>query len=105
MAVDNIYHDIPKHLDQEIFESLLKVENVKVERIISRGHKSPANGWYDQDHNEWVLVLKGNASIAFEHGRVIELSEGDYINIAAHTKHRVIRTAAKTETIWLAVHY
>lgn len=105
MAVDNIYNNIPRLPDQEIVESLLKVEQVKIERIISRGHKSPASGWYDQDQNEWVMVLKGNASIAFENGRVIDLSEGDYINIAAHTKHRVIRTAAETETIWLAIHY
>lgn len=105
MQTDNIYKNIPQHLDQEIFKCLVQGENIKIERIISRGHVSPASGWYDQDQNEWVIVLKGSASIAFENETVIDLGEGDYLNILAHTKHRVIHTSAITETIWLTIHY
>ncbi|BAJ00656.1 hypothetical protein SVI_0685 [Shewanella violacea DSS12] len=30
---------------------------------------------------------------------------GDYVDIAAHCKHRVTWTSTETETLWLAVHY
>ena len=79
--------------------------SVRIERIISRGHTSPETGWYDQDKAEWVIVLTGEASIAFENDSVVELKPGDYINIAPHKKHKVISTSSDPETIWLAVHY
>ncbi len=101
----NIYKQIPDNLSEEVFEVLAQSKAVKIERIISKGHKSPGTGWYDQEQNEWVLVLKGNASICFEDETVIDLKEGDYINMSAHRKHRVISTSAITETIWLAIHY
>ena len=101
----NIYKQIPDILGEEVFEVLVQSKAVKIERIISKGHASPGTEWYDQEQNEWVLVLKGNASISFENETVIDLKEGDYINIPAHRKHRVISTSAITETIWLAIHY
>lgn len=96
---------IPDNLDEEVFERLVQGENVKIERIISKGHKSPEDGWYDQDHHEWVIVLKGNASLSFENEEVVDLGQGDYLNIPAHKKHRVTTTSTTTETIWLAIHY
>ena len=33
------------------------------------------------------------------------MEEGDYINIPAHTKHRVEKTDSKKETVWLTVFY
>ena len=105
MKTVNIYNQIPDNLSEEVFEVLVQSKDVKIERIISKGHKSPDTGWYDQEQNEWVLVLKGNASICFENETVIKLNVGDYINISAHSKHRVISTSAITETIWLAIHY
>ena len=47
---------------------------------------SPEEGWYDQDENEWVMVIEGQGVIEFEDGRVVTLSKGDYINIAAREK-------------------
>ena len=105
MKTVNIYKQIPDILGEEVFEVLVQSNAVKIERIISKGHASPGTEWYDQEQNEWVLVLKGNASISFEDETVIDLKEGDYINIPAHRKHRVISTSAITETIWLAIHY
>ena len=101
----NIYKQIPDDLSEEVFELLVQGDDVKIERIISMGHKSPDAGWYDQEQNEWVLLLKGDASIAFENDMVVNLGEGDYLNIPAHEKHRVISTSPVTETIWLAVLY
>ncbi len=39
--MDNIFDDIPENLDQEIFNLLIDSENIKIERIISKGHTYP----------------------------------------------------------------
>ena len=101
----NIFDCIPENLDEEIFQQLVDGDNVRIERIISMGHSSPESGWYDQDRNEWVLVLKGEAVLLLEDEQTVNLKAGDYINIPAHKKHRVEWTDPDSETIWLAVHY
>ena len=105
MDSGNLFERIPIDLHDEIFEKLVHNGNVTVERIVSRGHTSPESGWYDQDTNEWVLVLKGAAVIAFPDGDDVPLGPGDYLDIPTHRRHRVKWTTPDTETIWLAVHY
>ncbi len=77
---------------------------VRIERIVSHGHASPEGFWYDQDQDEWVVVLKGQARLRFQDGQ-IELKPGDFVNIPARKKHRVEWTTPHEPTIWLAVHY
>jgi cupin 2 domain-containing protein len=101
----NIFDAIPDNIKSEIFESLVDNANVQIKRIISKGHTSPETGWYDQDHNEWVIVLKGEAVLSFADGSTVNMKAGDYINIAAHQKHKVQWTDPVIETIWLAIHY
>ena len=103
--MNNIFDAIPENIETELLEPLIKSNGVRIERIISKGHKSPAAGWYDQDNNEWVMVLKGEAILLFEDETSVTLKAGDFINIEAHKKHKVERTAPDIETIWLAVHY
>ena len=105
MESKNIFESIPDNLDEEFCDLLVQGENVKIERIISRGHTSPESGWYDQEQDEWVIVLKGEAVISFENGENINLKAGVHINIPAHKKHKVSWTNPEAETIWLAVHY
>ena len=100
----NLFAAIPDKLDKELIEVLLQSDNIKVERIVSKGHTSPETGWYDQHQNEWVVIIKGEALITFEN-KEINLKEGGYINIPAHTKHKVSWTHPQLETIWLAIHY
>lgn len=100
----NLFAEIPDKLDKELIDVLLNSENIKVERIVSKGHISPETGWYDQDQNEWVVIIKGEAIITFEN-KEVSLREGSYINIPAHTKHKVSWTHPQLETIWLAIHY
>ena len=104
MKTSNIFTDIPSDLSQEVFETLLEADNIRIERIISYGHTSPKEGWYDQDENEWVLILEGDATLAFI-DREIKLKKGDFINIKAHEKHKVIQTATNKKTVWLAIFY
>ncbi|MBF2025488.1 MAG: cupin domain-containing protein [Oscillatoriales cyanobacterium C42_A2020_001] len=101
----NIFQNLPQQLDAEVFEILVRHETVKIERIVSKGHTSPQSGWYDQEQNEWVIVLQGEAIILFEHGEPMRLTAGSYLNIPSHQKHRVDWTDPTQATIWLAVHY
>ena len=100
----NLLTDIPAHLPEELFTNLLNAPNVRIERIVSHGHSSPEGFWFDQDQHEWVLLLQGAARLQFE-DNTIEMKPGDFINIPAHTKHRVEWTTPDEPTIWLAVFY
>ncbi len=105
MKIENIFDSIPDNLDEEVFNLLLQNNQIKIERIISKGQSSPKSGWYNQDKNEWVIILKGEALISFEKDEGVSLKMGNYLHIPAHTKHKVKWTAPETETIWLAVFY
>jgi len=101
----NIFNNIPSEIPNEIFDDIIKTEQLRIERIVSKGQTSPDVGWYDQTENEWVIVLSGYGVIEFIDGTQITLKQGDYFNIEAHKKHRVIETCADESTVWLAIFY
>ena len=101
----DIFSNIPKDLTDEFFEDIVLANNVKIEKIVSQGHISPKSGWYNQDKNEWVILLKGEAILLFEDNKEIHLKSGEYINIPSYTKHKVLWTNPTEESIWLAVFY
>lgn len=104
--VGNLDSRIPGELPKEIVEIVAQGQNVRIERIVSRGHCSPPGFWYDQGENEWVLVIKGEAKMRFARDdRIVHLTAGDYVDIPAHTKHRVEWTQENADTVWLAVFY
>lgn len=104
-SMDNIFSTIPENPGKELFDQVLQHGSVRIERIISKGHTSPDEGWYDQRENEWVMVLEGSGSIQFEDGREVTLGKGDYLNIPCHARHRVSWTDPDQLTVWLAVFY
>jgi cupin 2 domain-containing protein len=106
MDLHNLYDNIPAQLPEESFTDILKTDNFRVERIVSQGHASPEGFWYDQDQNEWVMILEGAARIRFEDAAdAIELRPGDYLAIPAHKRHRVEWTVPDQRTVWLAIHF
>jgi cupin 2 domain-containing protein len=102
----NLYRDLPADLSVEAFDLLLQTGSVRLERIVSRGHITPAGEWYDQDRPEWVLVLRGSARLRIE-GRddLIGMKAGDHVHIPAHVRHRVEWTDPECDTVWLALHH
>ncbi len=108
MQTGNLYLGLPADLPREISQLLLDANTgrVRIERIVSRGHCSPPGFWYDQQDNEWVMLVKGAARLRFEAGdRILHLAAGDHLTIAAHERHRVEWTSDTEDTIWLAVFY
>lgn len=95
---------LPSQLpDRELFESLASAENIAIERIISTGQTTPIGQWYDQELDEWVILLQGEAELSYADGSSIRMIAGDYVFIPAHQKHRVEYTSAEPPCIWLAV--
>lgn len=105
MVAGNFLKNLPSTVKEEIFETLVDCSQVKIERIISLGHRSPKIGWYHQEQHEWVMVISGSATIEFEDGTKHGLSSNDFINIPANKKHKVIWTDTEQQTVWLAIHY
>jgi cupin 2 domain-containing protein len=89
---------------QERCDVILQTPSLRIERILSRGHTTPVGEWYDQDHDEWVMVLAGAARLAFDTGEEKGLATGEAILLPAHTRHRVVFTTEEPVCIWLAIH-
>jgi cupin 2 domain-containing protein len=103
--MDNLLNKLPDELPEELFETLAQSASVHIERIVSRGHVSPAQGWCDQDRHEFVLLVKGAARLEFDAGYEVEMGPGDWLEIPAHRRHRVTWTDPDQPTVWLAIHY
>jgi cupin 2 domain-containing protein len=89
---------------EELFEVLASGGDVLVERIISARHASEPGSWLEQERDEWVVLLEGEATLAFEDGSTLRLGAGDHVLIPAGERHRVEWTRDDPPCFWLAVH-
>ncbi|MFK8111341.1 MAG: cupin domain-containing protein [Rubripirellula sp.] len=102
----NLFSNLPDKIDQELVDLLASSEHVRVERIVSTGQSSPDGFWYDQAETEWVIVLRGEATLKFQDDDdPISMQVGDHLTIAPHRKHRVESTSPDEPTVWLAVFF
>jgi cupin 2 domain-containing protein len=88
----------------EWFQTLLNFPQGKLERIVSHGQITPEGEWYDQAQSEWVVLLQGQAQLAYADGEEQTLSAGDWVLIPPHRLHRVTYTSTDPACIWLALH-
>jgi cupin 2 domain-containing protein len=102
-AARNLFAEIPHKLDEEVVDEWLRAGLIRIERIVSHGQSSPPDFWYDQAEHEWILVLKGKATLNIEGQSKMTLGPGDTLHLPAHTRHRVEWTDPQHPTIWLAV--
>lgn len=102
----NIFRTPSGAIEEEVVEALIETGKFRLERIVSKGQQTPPGEWYDQDRAEWVVMLTGNAHLRFEDTEeLVKLAPGDFLNIAAHRRHRVEWTDPDEPTVWLALHY
>lgn len=102
----NLFKCIPSALKEEFVQTLAESDAVRIERIVSAGHATPPGEWYDQERDEWVLLVSGGATLRFEGiSDPLVLEPGDHVMIPAGSRHRVERTDSGQKTVWLAVHY
>lgn len=98
----NLLAQLPLTGESEDFQILFESDLVRIERIVSDGQRSDPDFWYDQPHDEWVMLLRGEAALEFEGGDLRRLQEGDSMLIPTRCVHRVAWTGPRT--VWLAIH-
>lgn len=98
----SIFSGISGSSEGEEFLTLLETSAVRIERIVSHAKSSPDGFWYDQPDDEWVMVLRGRATLEIDPSGPVEMGAGDHVFIPRHVRHRVAATTA--DTIWLAIH-
>ncbi|ACL73564.1 Cupin 2 conserved barrel domain protein [Thioalkalivibrio sulfidiphilus HL-EbGr7] len=104
--MDNLFTEIPEHLPAEWLQDLLVHRGLRIERIVSRGHASPPGHWYQQDWDEWVLLIQGKAELEYRDPPARRrLAPGDWLFIPAGTAHRVSWTTPEENSLWLALHW
>ena len=100
----NLYENIPDPQPEEQVDLLLNRPQCRVERIVSWGQTTPSNAWYDQEEEEWIVLLQGEASLLIEKDGAVEevrLTQGDLLVLEKHQRHRVTYTSADPPCIWL----
>ncbi|HZV80620.1 MAG TPA: cupin [Geobacteraceae bacterium] len=103
-ASGNILAALPPAGREEHFQEILQRPGVRIERIVSSGHSTPPGEWYDQEWEEWVLLMAGSAGLLVEGETEPRcLMPGDYLYLPARCRHRVEWT--EVQTVWLAVHF
>lgn len=89
---------------QEQSDLLLQTPGWRLERIHSCAYRSPDGFWYEQQEDEWVLLLQGTARLRFaDQPSDLALRSGDSLTIRAGRRHRVVATDPAPGTIWLAL--
>lgn len=105
MKVGHLMQDLDAARAEERFVELARGGAARVERIVTLGQVSPPGFWYDQADSEWVMVVCGGARLEVEGAGEVTLAAGDWIELPAHTRHRVAWTQPDAVTVWLAVFY
>jgi cupin 2 domain-containing protein len=100
----NLFDDLPCQTEEELFTELLSHKGARIERIVSTGQSTPPGEVYNQEYDEWVLLVSGSAGLWMEGDGERDLRPGDYILIPAHRSHRVTWTSKGEPTVWLAIH-
>jgi cupin 2 domain-containing protein len=88
----------------EVFQTLHTGPHCRIERIVTQKPYSEPGEWYDQEEDEWVVLLEGSATLDYRDGRKVELNRGDYLFLPAHKVHRIISSSPGSHCVWLAIH-
>lgn len=94
----NLYEIAEPSENGESFFTLHQTSNLKIEAIRSRLFMPGEE--YDQEEDEWVLLVRGKAALEVE-GDERLLREGDSLFLPRHTLHRVLSTS--DDALWIAV--
>jgi predicted metal-dependent hydrolase len=106
LAKHNLFKDPAGYSGNEFFETMVAAAGVRLERIVSNGQSTAAGVWLQQEDDEWVLLVSGNARLSFGgHASEIALDPGDHLLIPAGCRHRVEWTDPEQKTVWLALHF
>ncbi|MDD5716186.1 MAG: cupin domain-containing protein [Sulfuricurvum sp.] len=98
ISVNNLYNDEKPAENREIFSTLFHNNSFRIEAI--RSWLKVPGEVYNQEEDEWVLLLSGEAKLEID-SRETTLTSGDYLFIPKHTVHRVLSTSKNAH--WLGI--
>lgn len=106
--MDNIFKEIPDiPFLEELTAILYQNAAVRIQRILSCGQASAPDFWYDQDEDEWLVLLTGHAVLEIEIQKNSfikkELEPGSILFLPKHQRHRVDATSKEPPCNWLCV--
>ena len=105
MRARNLFRDISAGPDETIDALLTGRGSVTVERIVSHGGRAPAEGAFEQDWTEFVVLMQGEARlVALGPEETFDLKAGDWLEIPPKRRHYVAWTSREPPAVWLAVH-
>ena len=85
-------------LEGELIEPLVRMGHAVIEQILSGALDGPVD--FDQDHDEWVILLDGGAELEVDDER-LRMAPGDWMLLPRGTPHRLVQTIPGSR--WLAV--
>jgi cupin 2 domain-containing protein len=80
-------------------EAIAELGGVAVEQTLSGALEAPVD--YNQDHDEWVVLLVGRATLVVG-DESLDLAPGEWVFLRAREPHRLVETEPGTS--WLALH-
>ena len=86
----------------ETVKTLLRNKKITIKKIASP--KGFASKVFIQDRDEWCSLLTGSAKLKVGK-KTISLFSGKSVFIPKKTKHQILSTSLKSQTIWLAVYF
>ena len=101
MSPINLFKPDQTEAKEERLDTLLALQNVTIERILSP--PGTVTALSEQPHSEWICILQGSARLEMGE-QVFQLHRGDQMLIPAGTPHRVLTTSHRPHCLWLAVH-
>ena len=105
LRAGTLFAGLPASAPEEVVDDLLSGHGFVLKRIVSTGQASPPGHWYDQDEDEWVVLLAGAAGLLIEgEDQPRVLAPGDWLLLPARCRHRVEWTDRERPTVWLALH-
>ncbi len=76
----------------------------RLELIASCSYSNEKGFWYKQSENEWILLLRGSATLILkEPDQVHEMNVGNHLYLAPYRPHHVLRTDPSPGTLWVAL--
>lgn len=104
LRIGNIFDPPADTGEHEIFTTIFKSDKIEITKIDGLRAFNKPGKWYDQEDDEWVILLQGKATLEFQNDESIQLNSGDYIFIEAHKPHRIKQSSNKPNCLWLAIH-
>lgn len=96
--INNLYAMALPEKNHETFSTLFDNQALKIEAI--RSWLTMPGESYCQEHDEWVVLLEGNAELEIASQRYL-FHRGDYCFIPKQTPHTVLWTSENA--LWIGV--